>query len=33
MKSGFLGKVSHGDLVLADRGYLIEDELNAMPPY
>ena len=38
-KSGFLNHINHGDLILADRGFLIEDLLNArqarlnIPPF
>ncbi len=28
MESGFLDKVTNGDCIMADRGFLIEDELN-----
>ena len=33
LESGFSEKVSHGDCILADRGFLIEQELNEKGAY
>ena len=32
-ESGFLNKVNVGDCILADRGFLIEEELNKREPF
>ena len=32
LKSGFLDKVTHGDCLLADRGFLVEEELATRGP-
>ena len=33
VESGFLSKITHGDCILADRGFLIEDELGRKGAY